>query len=198
MACPSCGKVRPLLVRGDDVVEVGERTNTELWVAASWASGWYADALREARAGLDVDVRRREIVFAVCCVESYLFEWARALVGPRVVNEYFPPGRRLGIREKWKLVLEQLATSNKIRATPSFGGSDWAEFTKLVAYRDGLIHASASRPTSDADADAMPPVPAVEVLQQMRAGWPINVVCDLVENLHRTIGTSTPRWLVRS
>jgi hypothetical protein len=195
--CPSCGKVRPLLVKGDDAVAVGEKTNTELWIAASWAAGWFRDALADAQhAKGDVDARRREIVFAVCCVESYLFEWTRGLVGPREIERYFPQGRRLGIREKWKQVLGELATDKKIPGAPSFGGSDWAEFVTLVEYRDGLIHASASRPTSPSNPGATPPVPPVDVLQDMEPGRPVRVVADLMRSLHTAVGSETPHWLV--
>ena len=93
-------------------------------------------------------------------------------------------------------MLGELASNNEIRGKPSFGGSDWAEFIELVEYRDGLIHASASRPTSDSAPDATPPVPPVKVLQEMEPGWPVRVVATLVQNLHSAVGTPPPRWLV--
>ena len=77
-------------VRAYEEIRVGEQSETELWRSASWASRWFADASREAHIGPDVDARRREIVFAVCFVESYLFEWTRALVKPRAVFFIFP------------------------------------------------------------------------------------------------------------
>ena len=165
VACPSCGKVRPLLVQGVDVVPVGERTNTELWRAASWASSWYLDALAEAQHEKgDLNARRREILFAICSIESYLYEWTRGVVGPHEVDEYFPPGSKAGIRDKWKDGPKELAAKQKIRAAPSLGGSDWVEFRQLVTYRDGLVHANASRATSDAKPDALPPVPSPDDL----------------------------------
>jgi hypothetical protein len=139
IACPSCGKVRPLLVQGEDEVQVRDQTNTELWRAASWASSWFRDALAEARhAKGDIDARRREIVFAVCFLESYLFEWTYFLVGPHAVDKYLPLGDRDGIRERWKRVIKDLESDRKIRGKLSFIGSDWTEFVKLVTYRDGL------------------------------------------------------------
>src|SRR5262245_31238247 len=46
-----------------------------------FAIAWYADALKEARVGAgDHHERRREIVFAVCCAESYLWEWSYGLL----------------------------------------------------------------------------------------------------------------------
>jgi hypothetical protein len=197
IACPICGKVRPLLVQGNDVVPVGERTNTKLWRAASWASSWFRDALAEAQhAKGDIDARRREILFAVCFLDSYLYEWTRGLVGPHDVEHYFPEGRKGGIRDKWKDVPKELTANNKIPKTPDLSGSDWAAFLKLVEYRDGLVHAHASRPTSDAKPDAIPPVPSPDDLRDMEPGWAVRVVADLVRSLHAAVGSETPRWLV--
>jgi hypothetical protein len=179
------------------VVPVVERTNTELWRTALFAASWYNDALAEARrAKGDIDARRREIVFAACFLESYLFEWTNVLVGPRAVDKYLPLGDRDGIRERWKRVIKDLELDKKIGGKPSFGGADWVEFITLIQYRDGLVHAHASRSTSDAKPDATPPVPPVDVLREMEPGWPVRVVADLVRSLHAAVGSSTPHWLV--
>jgi hypothetical protein len=73
-----------------------------LWLSASFARAWYEDALAEARAGDTFQHRRRrEIVFAVCAVESYLLEWVRDDVLSRnfaALNTYFPPDRHRGIK----------------------------------------------------------------------------------------------------
>jgi hypothetical protein len=178
-------------------VAVGERIRTELWRAALFAASWYNDALAEARlAKGDIDARRREIVFAACFLESYLFEWTNSLVGPREVDKYLPLGDRDGIRERWKRVIKDLEADQKIRAKPSFAGPDWTQFITLVAYRDGLVHANASRPTSDAAPDATPPVPSPDDLRDMEPGWPVRVVADLVRSLHAAVGSGTPRWLI--
>jgi hypothetical protein len=178
-------------------VSVGERTHTELWRAALFAASWYNDALAEARrAKGDIDARRREIVFAACFLETYLFEWTNSLVGPRAVDKYLPLGFRDGIRERWKRVIKDLESDNKIGGKPSFGGTDWVEFITLVAYRDGLVHAHASRPTSDSEPNAIPPVPSPVDLRDMEPGWPVRVVADLVRSLHAAVGSELPRWLV--
>src|SRR5881296_2888355 len=62
VACPNCGAVRPLLVAAADNVAVGVQTQTELWIAASFAASWFRDAVVEASA-TGLDPRRREIVF---------------------------------------------------------------------------------------------------------------------------------------
>jgi hypothetical protein len=53
-----------------------------VWLSYSFAAEWFNDALTEARAGKDHHARRREILFAVCCAESYLVEWIRDQVRP--------------------------------------------------------------------------------------------------------------------
>lgn len=63
-----------------------------VWNIATFAPEWYADALREALLS-GRDARRREIVFAVCCAESYLIEWVRDHVLNKQYNElekFFP------------------------------------------------------------------------------------------------------------
>ena len=50
------------------------------WRADSFARAWFEDALREANTGAGPNARRREIVFAVACAESYLLEWVRVNV----------------------------------------------------------------------------------------------------------------------
>jgi hypothetical protein len=66
----------------------------KLWTSSSWARDWFEDALSAAKeAGRHA--RRRETLFAVCCAESYLFEWVRDEVLKGKYDElakYFPPG----------------------------------------------------------------------------------------------------------
>jgi hypothetical protein len=188
---------RPVRIKSSDTVTVNALERTELWLAASFAPSWFRDALNEAqRAKGDVDARRREILFAVCFLESYLLEWTRYLLGPRDFKKYFPPGRKGGIRDKWKRVIKELAKDKKIPGKPGFGGADWTAFIQLVDYRDGLVHAKASLPTSKADPSATPPIPSPDDLRDMEPGWPVRVVADLVRSLHAAVDSATPRWLV--
>src|SRR5919112_3743691 len=79
---------------------IGELT---VWLTYSFAPEWFEDALNEAKRGADHNARRREIVFAVCCAESYLFEWVRdEIIGKsnmerlmKYLNKYFPPKRKI-------------------------------------------------------------------------------------------------------
>jgi hypothetical protein len=189
-------RAKTIRIKASDTVRVGALEHTELWLAASFAASWFHDALGESRqAKGDIDARRREVLFAVCFVESYLLEWTRGLVGPRDYKKYFPK-HRMGIRERWKFVIKALAKGKRIAGAPSFGGADFRAFLKLAAYRDGLVHANASLPTSKADPSATPPVPSPDELRDMEPDWPVRVAADLVGSLHAAVGSSAPHWLV--
>jgi transcriptional regulator with XRE-family HTH domain len=170
-----------------------------LWLTSSFAPEWFADALREARTGQDHHARRREIVWAVCCVESYLFEWARDQVLKRnfaEIERYFPSDDRRGIRQRWKEVVKELQRANHIPNSPEFQGTYWDDFILLVRYRDGLVHARASRPETDSQPKEAKPVPSKTVLDQLSAGWAVRVVVTLMRRLHDAVGTPSPTWLI--
>jgi hypothetical protein len=170
------------------------------WNSYSFAPEWFKDALSEARTGQDHHSRRREILFAVCFVESYLFEWVRDEVLNREFNEltqYFPDKDRRGIRKRWKEVIKNLEQDKKILKAPSFGNSDWNDFVELVKYRDGLVHAGASRPETNSPISQAyaSPEPSKTGLGQLQAGWAVSVVVALLRHLHDAIGTPAPEWL---
>jgi hypothetical protein len=171
------------------------------WNSYSFAPEWFKDALSEARTSQDHHSHRREILFAVCFVESYLFEWVRDEVLSREFNElgkyFFHPGKPPGIRERWKTVIKQLEGNKKILKAPSFGYSDWNDFVKLVNYRNGLVHARASRPETNSPISQAyaPPEPSKTELGQLQAGWAVSVVVALVRHLHDAVGTPAPDWL---
>src|SRR5438067_13660622 len=48
----------------------------EIWSAGSFSQPWLRDAYSESKLE-GPDHRRHEVVFAVCLVETYLFEWVR-------------------------------------------------------------------------------------------------------------------------
>ena len=59
------------------VIQIGTAESQEMalpiiaWKTYSFAPEWYEDAMNEAQGGKDHQSRRREVVFAVCCIESY-------------------------------------------------------------------------------------------------------------------------------
>ena len=70
-----------------------------VWQSFSFVPEWFADA--KAEAGLSGhEHRRREILFAVCAAESYMFEWTRDTALNHDfsnVATYFPPDSKRGV-----------------------------------------------------------------------------------------------------
>ena len=91
---------------------------------------------------------------------------------------------------------KDLHKDNRIKNMPSFGDSYWQDFRTLVDYRDGLVHARASRPNTDLPGHDEKPIPSKNTLDQLPAGWTVRVVIKLIRRLHEAAGTSTPAWLV--
>jgi len=170
------------------------------WFTYSFAPEWFADALREAQTGQDHHARRREIVFAVCCAESCLLEWVRDEVLKRDfqgLNRYFVPGKWQSVVDKWKDIPKQLCDDGLIPAIPNLGETYWEDWRKLVNYRNGLVHARASRPESGSQGNEKSnPLPTKSDLDRLSAGWAVQVVVTLVRRLHDAVGTSPPTWLV--
>jgi len=175
-----------------------EGGQASFWLWTSFASKWYADALREARQS-GQDARRREIVFAVSAAECYLFERVRDNVLPHDVaklNGYFPPDPPFrGIAEKWKCVPRQLLYNELIVATPDLSGTTYQQFTRLADFRNGLVHARASRPRTEGLPPKAMPVPTAEDLAQLEPGWAARTVTALIRELHAAAGTPPPTWL---
>jgi hypothetical protein len=170
-----------------------------IWQTYRFAPEWFNDAINEARTGKDHHSRRREIIFSVCCAESYILEWVIVDVIKRDMqrlNKYFPPGRRRGVTEKWKEIPRELKDDGLIPATPQLSDSaNWGEFRKLIGFRDGLIHASASRPENPSLHADESPVPSKTQLDNLSAGWAIGAVVAMIRNLNRAAGTPDPNWL---
>ena len=163
-----------------------------LWVSDNYAEDWYGDAVAEARSGGDHHARRREVIFAVCFAESFIFEWARRKLQIKEIDEYFPPKKRRKLLDKWKKVLKKLHQARKIKVQPSLNLSRLAE---LLRYRHGLIHASASRPATDRQPPNTKPFPRKKDLKALRAGWATSIVFDLVSELCDQLGERKPEYL---
>lgn len=157
---------------------------------ANLSESWYRDTVREAQ-GKDADSTRREIVFAACFLESYIFEWTRS-ISISGLDKYFPPSQKRRLKEKWKEVPTELYVDQIIPVRPELDLSDLAT---LVKYRNGLIHAQASRP-SNADMDERSkPVPALGELDRIAHGWAQGVAKRLVLQLHAQLDTAAPGYL---
>lgn len=169
----------------------------EVWLAYSFAPEWFNDALREARTGADYDSRRREILFSVCFAESYLVEWVRdEVLKGRDIKEFKKYLMKKTAVDKWKDIPKQLHKDGLIPHKPDLSGEYWREWKKLVRYRNGLVHAAASRPESKKLSDN-PPMPPKRELDQLQPGWAVRVVIELVKHLHKAAGTSPPEWLIK-
>ena len=185
---PRPGDVRSEPLTGALMLETFAPT---VWEASSYAPEWFRDAEREA-GQTGRESRRREILFAVCAAESYIFEWVRDDVLARnftILAGYFPPGAKRGVKAKFREIPKQLASDGRVRAALNCGGREFSDFRQLVDFRDGLVHASASRPATSG------PVPSTGELDALPAGWATGVVRTLLQKLHGDTGTQQPPWL---
>ncbi len=49
-----------------------------MWQHRDFARSWYMDAQREVFESNELDSKRKEIIFAMCFVESYFYEWVKS------------------------------------------------------------------------------------------------------------------------
>jgi hypothetical protein len=164
-------------------------------VKADFAKDWFADAHNEvtketsdliAAAG----ARRREIIFSVCALESYILEWTREILlarygEPELLNKlekYFPAGQKTPITDKWKDVPKELCRDGLIKDPPDLNGQTWQTFKEQVYeyYRNSLIHASVSRPQKKVTASLAPPTDWKDELGRLSADWAIGIVAELI------------------
>ncbi len=120
-------------------------SQVELWMAGSYAPAWFHDAKQQATLDDDTDdmAKPREIVFAVCAIESYLGKWVRDEVLNRNyqrLKHYFPVDKKyVGIADRWRQVIIHLFEDGTISRKPDLGQQYWADFDKLVQFRNGLV-----------------------------------------------------------
>jgi hypothetical protein len=115
-------------------------------VMTDFARDWFDDARNEATKETAA-ARRREIVFAVCTLESYLLEWARDIILSRhsaaellsKLEKYFPKRQKKPITDKWKDVPKALCRDGLIKDTPDLSGQTWQAFKDCV-YNHYVIH----------------------------------------------------------
>lgn len=166
------------------------------WYTATFAHLWYADAVREAK-NAESESRRREIIFSVTAVESYLFEWVRDEILKQNFNDignYFKLNNHNGIERKWKEVPKKLKLDGRIHGLPDLSGKTWNQFTMLIKFRNGLVHASFSRP-ENLNPSSKNSCPSPRDLLTLPPGWAVRVVFDLINELNQATGTRKPDWL---
>ena len=179
-------------------VGVGEQSSSgevTLWLTQKFAELWFLDAKREA-ADYSFDARRREIIFAVATVESYLLEWVLEMVGPQKLDDYLPALDRRGIKERWKEVVKKLYENTQIQGLPNFSTSPpWQNFLKMADFRNGLLHARSGRPDTTGRSACNQPMPTIGELKQLKPGAACAVVKALIEENAQITETELPRWL---
>ncbi len=173
-------------------------------VMADFARDWFDDTRNEATKETAA-ARRREIIFAVCTLESYLLEWVREILLSRYppaeilgrLDKYFPKGQRNSILRKWKAVPEAVYADELIKEKPDLSGQTWQTFKETVYeyYRNALVHASVSRPQKKVTAFLPPPADWKVELGKLRAGWAMEIVAELIRGLNDKAGTLTPDWV---
>jgi hypothetical protein len=171
-----------------------------VWISASYAPEWFKDAINEALTGEDRESTRREIIFAVSFIESYLVEWLRDDIFKdiRLISKYAPIRKRIGITKKLKNILSDLYSRELIPNEPNFGEHYWQEWTDLVKYRHGLTHGVASLPDSDSVEKADRPKPSPDELANLPHGWASKTIINLVFKMHEFARTSIPDWFVEN
>jgi hypothetical protein len=194
-----------------DTASVNLREGLRLWVTANLARSWYNDAMSEVNGNLAAggsthrDRVRREILFAVCLAETYLFEWVRDSAlnhDYEKLNHYFPPIERkrpkMPVRERWREVPKQLASDGLLTKLPRWTAEQDIAWKRLVDYRNGLVHARASQPDTKGLGNGENPIPGLDELDQLvKRGWALSVVIDRIRGLHQAAGTELPSWLQR-
>jgi hypothetical protein len=195
-----------------DTSILSDQLSTNL-IKSTFAPEWFDDARNEATKAISDPIaasaaRRREILFAVCTLESYLFEWTRDILLLKYpdeaewrakLNEYFPRTSNNPITDNWKNVPKKLCRLGLIKATPALSGQTWQMFReKVYKYRNALIHAAVSWPKLEVT--SLPPAPDYwkAELGALPAGWAIEIVATLIRELNNKAGTATPDWLDRS
>jgi hypothetical protein len=166
-----------------------------LWINGIFAPLWFRDAICEARHGSP----RKEVVFAVSSAESYLLEWVRDDVLSskyRELNKYFPPDKHRPTTDRFKEVLNSLYNDNRIQVKPDFQKDWWAEFTTLLRLRNGLLHASSSRPSYAGQKKSEGPYPSRTDLDHLNKVQAVGIVIKLIKYLHQISCSQEPEWLI--
>ncbi len=178
------------VVYGSAHFSVGGTLTVRGFVHFTFAPKWFEDALTEARRPSSLDTKRREIVFAACCVESHLLEWCLGILvkaGPvERLLEFFPADDRRSVQDRWKEVTKKLHSDGLIPDRPDFGGPHGKEWTRLFEFRNALVHANVSRPDD----------PDPHELDEMKPGWAVRIVIERIRRLHTAAKTDPPAWLI--
>ena len=187
-------------LEADDVEIYSEVSAPTLSVAANYAEDWYADALAEVNDSENKKNKRREIVFAVCFLESYIYEWVRNY-GTNYLAKYFTDTAKNfdgefytnGLKNKWKYIPPEIA--NELGEAKDIK-LDLSGLGRLIKLRNGFIHAKASKLYNSSTKKKDQPVPTQEELDNnINSGWAVSVAENLVISLHEKMNSDAPIYL---
>ena len=98
------------------------------------------------------------------------------------------------LKKNFREIPKQLVADSRIAVALDCSGREWQEFQKLVKFRDGLVHANASRPETAGLGPDNKPVPSKRDLDSLSPGWAVTIVRSLFQKLHADTKTPRPKW----
>lgn len=201
--CPECGSTSRTVRMSARAVGTSS-TEARAHVFTSYAERWWEDARSEVPAagasdedGATRHAVRRQVVFAVCAMESWFFEWVREDVlgdvtaAARLFDDAPDP-----VSDRVKFVLRELHDHGEIDGEPSFGDSEaWDDLHDLLGHRNGLVHALASLPRGDVPPDAGESRPTPRELAELAPARPLEVVRNAVDLMTSFADDAPPDWM---
>ena len=189
-------------LEADNVETHSEVSTPTLSVAANYAEDWYSDALAEVNDSANRKNKRREIVFAACFLESYIYEWVRNY-GTDFLAKYFSDTAKnidgeyytKGLKNKWKYMPPEIANELGVAKDLEL---DLSGLGRLIKLRNGFVHARASKLYNSFTNKKDRPVPTQEELDNnIKSGWAVSVAENLVISLHEKMNSDAPSYLKR-
>ena len=168
------------------------------------AQDWLNDGRREANHPRSPDnwhYRRREVLFAVCFLEAYLFEWTLSLLrgNGNLALKYFPADDKRGVSDKWGWIPAELHRDGLLPNEVRVSKKHSASWLRLLTIRNGITHGTSSWPEVRGSTVARPgPKPKLSDVSALPPGWAINVAVYRVKALHAAAGTPVPAWVTTS
>jgi len=163
-------------------------------ISSNLAKHWFDDVKRESIKA-DVGARRREILFTYCFLEAYIVEWAYVTLGSHnAFDEQYDRNVFLpSLKNKWiempKLVCARKSTEKEIQI-------DVSSLDRLKYFRDGLVHAKASRWfVSEPGKEPVKPEPSQDELGALEPGWAKELARQMVIQLHEQFETEPPSYI---
>ena len=186
-------------LKADSAESYSEAGTPILSTATNYAADWYADARGEVSDSANKQNKRREIVFSVFFLESYLYEWVRNQRSDFLAKLFDKGAKTLdgkhslqGLKFKWQYIPSAIA--HELMLATDFE-LDLNELERLIKFRDGFVHAKASRFYNDNTEEIILPVPSQEKLANTsQSGWAVTTAKNLVISLHQKTDSDPPKY----